>query len=452
MRVASALLVLPLILKMLPKEEVGLWSVMIGLNSMIYLLDFGFFQTFSRSITYIYSGAKSLRKEGFTPVEAGSPVSYNLLKGVIKAMTRFYGFVSLILLLILFSGGVWYINRLLVGFEGDAGLAKLAWFTYGILLCYQFFTYYYDAALVGRGMIKRSRQIIVFSQTLHIIISSILLLSGLGLLSMVIGQSIATIVNRMLARRAFYDSETIYRLSYEDNSEWLTILKTLFNTAYKSGLASLSWIFTNRMLSIIGALYVPLVTMASYGITKQITDITITISTVWFTTYYPKLTGEQLKNSLGEVKRIYVKARLIAAGAFILITAAVVLTGEPILRFIGSSTSLLPLNLMLLLFLASFFESMTQLSTSVLLSRNEVPYYKAQLITAIGAVLALFAALGISGGNIFFLIVIPFAAQLIYQHWRWAFKLYKELGVGLNDYLSGIKSLYKSIPIFNYDK
>ena len=39
MRVASALVVLPLILKMLPSEEMGLWTVMISLNSMIYLLD-----------------------------------------------------------------------------------------------------------------------------------------------------------------------------------------------------------------------------------------------------------------------------------------------------------------------------------------------------------------------------------------------------------------------------
>ncbi|GAB1473241.1 hypothetical protein MASR2M69_06820 [Bacteroidota bacterium] len=98
MRVASALIVLPLILRMLPEEEVGLWTVMIGLNSMIYLLDFGFFQTFSRAVTYIFSGAKSLEKEGFKPVEPGSPVSYGLLNGVLKAMRRFYGAVSLVLL------------------------------------------------------------------------------------------------------------------------------------------------------------------------------------------------------------------------------------------------------------------------------------------------------------------------------------------------------------------
>ena len=142
MRVASALIVLPLILRMLPKEEVGLWTIMIGLNSMIYLLDFGFFQTFSRAITYIYSGASTLQKEGFVPVTGSSEISFPLLKGVLRAMNRFYGFVSMLLLVLLATGGIWYINRLLIGFSGDIVNAKIAWFTYGVLLCYQFFYFY----------------------------------------------------------------------------------------------------------------------------------------------------------------------------------------------------------------------------------------------------------------------------------------------------------------------
>ncbi|MHC1780927.1 MAG: O-unit flippase-like protein [Bacteroidales bacterium] len=471
MRVASALIVLPLILRMLPEEEVGLWTVMIGLNSMIYLLDFGFFQTFSRAVTYIFSGAKSLEKEGFKPVQPGNPVNFRLLNGVLKAMRRFYGAVSLVLLFILVTGGVWYINRLLTGFSGDPETAKVAWFSYGLLLCYQFYTYYYDALLVGRGMIKRSRQIIVFSQSLHIVISSILLIFGLGIISMVVGQSVATLVNRALARRAFYDPDVTRRLNdaesehaenehaenehteseHSGSQEWRSILKTLFNTAYKSGLASLSWIFTNRMLAIIGALYIPLSTMASYGITKQITDITITLSAVWFATYYPKLTGEQIKNSISEVKRIYIKAQIIALTVFIAVTLSVVFAGEPLLAFIGSSTTLLPMNLMLLLFIASLFESLTQLSTSVLMSRNEVPHYKAQMVTAITALLAMVLALRFSDGGVSLLIIIPFVAQLVYQHWRWTIKVWRELGVSAADYLSGIKSVYKSIPVFNYN-
>ncbi len=449
MRVASALIVLPLILRMLPKEEVGLWTIMIGLNSMIYLLDFGFFQTFSRAITYIYSGASTLQKEGFVPVTGSSEISFPLLKGVLRAMNRFYGFVSMLLLVLLATGGIWYINRLLIGFSGDIVNAKIAWFTYGVLLCYQFFTYYYDAALVGRGMIKRSRQIIVFSQSLHVIISSILLLYGVGLISMVIGQTVATIVNRALARNSFYDSETKKKLANVTSVEWATILKTLFHTAYKNGLASLSWVFTNRMLAIFGALYVPLASMASYGITKQITDITSTIAIAWFFTYYPKLTGEQIKQGLSEVKRIYIKARIIAIAIFIAITFFLFFAGDAVLGFIGSSTFLLPSGLLVLLFVASMLESLTHLSTSVLLSRNEVPHYIAQTITAILSLLFIIITLKYTNAGIFGLIAVPLVVQLFYQHWKWTLKLFRELQIKPIDYLNGLKSIYKSLNIFS---
>jgi O-antigen/teichoic acid export membrane protein len=453
MRVASALIVLPVILRMLPEEEVGLWTVMISLNSMIYLLDFGFFQTFSRAVTYIYSGASSLQKEGFVPVEKSvNELSYPLLKGLLKSMRRFYGSVSLILLLLLSTAGVWYIERLLTGFSGDRSSAMIAWFAYGVLLCYQFFTYYYDAALFGRGMIKRSRQIIVFSQSLHIILSTVLLLSGFGILSLVAGQTLATLVNRTLAKMTFYDRETRDSLSRVESYDWRAILRTLFHTAYKNGLASLSWVFTNRMLAIIGALYVPLSVMASYGITKQITDVTITLSTAWFFTYYPKLTGEQIKNGVTEVKRIYIKARIVAILIFFAAMLFVPLAGEHILRYIGSSTDLLPDLLIILLFVASLLESLTSISTSVLLSRNEVPHYIAQSLTAVVAVLFIVLAMNYVHAGVATLIIVPMAVQLAYQHWKWTSLLFRELGVTFRDYLNGVVSLYKSLPVIGYNK
>ncbi len=452
MRVASALIVLPVILRMLPEQEVGLWSVMIGLNSMIYLLDFGFFQTFSRAVTYVFSGAQMLQKEGFIPIKEDSPISYSLLKGVLKAMSRFYGFVSLLLLFMLLTGGVWYINRLLEDFGGDMISAKIAWFAYGTLLCYQFFTYYYDAALVGRGMIKKSRQIIVFSQSLHIVLSTTLLLAGFGIISLVAGQTLATLVNRFLARRAFYDNETKDGLRDAEGNNWLDIIKILFYTAYKNGLASLSWVFTNRMLAVIGALYVPLSVMASYGITKQITDITITLAVAWFYTYYPKLTQNQLKLDSKEIKRMFVKSQIIAVFVFIVSAVFVVSFGPEILNYIGSSTSLLSRALIMLLFAASMFEALTQLSTFVLLSKNQVPHYKAQSITAIVAVILLFITLKYSGMGVSALIAVPFIVQLFYQHWRWSYKLWVEMEITHKDYLNGIKSIYKSIPIFNNNK
>lgn len=452
MRMASAIIILPLILRLLPSEEVGLWTVMIGLNAMIYMLDFGFFKTFSRAITYVFSGATSLKSEGFEPVETSTGISYPLLKALLKAMSRFYGIMSLVLLVILFTGGVWYINRLMEGFAGDVIMAKWAWYLYGVLLCFQFFTYYYDAALVGRGFIRRSRQIIVFSQTIHIVVSSILLLSGMGIISMVIGQTAATLTNRFLARRAFYDNLTKKELKASADTSWINIIKTLFSTAYKTGLASLSWVFANRMLSLIGPLYIPLTVMASYGISKQLADITLTLSVVWFGAYYPKLTGDQIKRSHLEVKRVYIKAQLIAISIFIFASSAILFAGGPILSLIGSSTPLLAKWMLILLFFATMLEALTELATSVLLSKNEVPHYKAQSITALVTLAILFASLRLTDGGVILLIAVPFMVQLAYQHWRWSYKLWNEMGIKLSDYVAGIKSICKSIPVFNNDK
>ncbi|MPN38833.1 hypothetical protein SDC9_186358 [bioreactor metagenome] len=43
------------------------------------------------------------------------------------------------------------------------------------------------------------------------------------------------------------------------------------------------------------------------------------------------------------------------------------------------------------------------------------------------------------------------ASQVAYQHWKWTYKLVKELNIGAIDYLNGLKAVYKSIPVFDND-
>jgi len=448
MRVASGVIVLPLILRMLSSEDAGLWGVMMSLYGMIILLDFGFNITFTRAVTYIFSGATELKAEGLSPVHETGLINYPLLKGALKAMRSYYAGISVLLIIILFTGGYWYIEKVLDAYTGDKDVARIAWYFYLIYICYQFYTYYYDALLMGRGMIKRSKQIIVLSQTVNIIIAPILLLSGFGLISMVISQSVMAIVNRTLAKRAFYDAETRSNLLKAKAEDWKKIIRTLWVTAYKSGLSNLSGVFTNRMLAMFGALFIPLTTMASYGtLSKQVADITFTLSMVWFSTYYPKLTQERVMNSLNEVKRIYIKAQFITVGVFVFIAAGVLVFGEWTIQIIRSSTPFLDSGLMALLFFAALLEALTSVSISVLLSRNVVPYYKAQSVTARVTVAVLLLTLKFTNLGVTALIVVPLVTQLVYQHWRWTLMVIEELDIKLNDYISFIGDLPRNLGL-----
>jgi O-antigen/teichoic acid export membrane protein len=91
MRIASGIILLPMVLRMLPAQEVGLWNIFLYIGSLATLLDFGFSNSFSRNITYIFSGVKILKSTGFVAVnESDKSVDFSLLKSVIKAMRRYY--------------------------------------------------------------------------------------------------------------------------------------------------------------------------------------------------------------------------------------------------------------------------------------------------------------------------------------------------------------------------
>ena len=442
MRMASAIIILPLMLHMLSGEEFGLWTVMLELYAMVNLLDFGFNPTFTRAVTYVFSGAKELRKTGFTPIESEPlwGISYPLLKGVISAMKRYYSFVALFMLALLFSAGIWYINNILAGYTGNIKIARIAWFAYGALICYQFFTFYYDALLVGRGMIRRSRQIIVASQSIHIVIASILLLCGYGIVSLVIGQLCSTLTNRFLARRAFYDKDIRRELRGADGGKsWREILSTLFNTAYKSGISAVSVEFTKGFVPLIGALYIPLSAMGSYGVTKRIVSLAAGLAAAWFVAYYPKLINKQVRNLSADVKRIYIKANLIAIVVFCVLMALIVPTGNMVLSFIGSEAYLLPTTITILFFVSSLFEVTTYFSTSVLLSRNEVPHYRSQAVTALFTIVLLYIGLEFFEYGVAYLVLLPLFTQLAYQYWRWTYKVWVELGITGNDIINGFK-------------
>ena len=56
-------LLLPLIMKYLRDEELGLWYVFASISQIVNLFDFGFNSTISRHMTYAWSGADKLKKK-----------------------------------------------------------------------------------------------------------------------------------------------------------------------------------------------------------------------------------------------------------------------------------------------------------------------------------------------------------------------------------------------------
>jgi O-antigen/teichoic acid export membrane protein len=444
MRVASGLIVLPLVLKLLPTQEVAIWSIFITIGSLATLLDFGFSNSFSRNITYIFSGAKTLKAKGHEIVENNDKgIDYGLLKSVIVSMRRYYGILALAFLAILFISSPFYLTTVLKQYSGSKTEVWISWFTYGALVAYQLYTYYYSSILTGRGLIKQVQQITIISHTCRIIVSVIFLLLGFGLISLVLGQLASDVVNRSLCYSAFYDKDI--KKSFKDVALIPVgqIMKIMTPNAIRIGITTLGTFFIGKAIILIAPLYLTLPEIASYGITKQMIDLIMSIGSIWFATFYPKITLHRVKNEKEDIKRMYIKGNLTLIGTFIICGIGLVAIGPQLLLIIHSKTHLLSTLMILVLLISGFLDSNQNMATSFLLTGNEVPFMKSTLISGILSVSILFYCFYFTSLGMWGLLISPLIAQSIYQNWKWPFEVIKQINLRPIDYISTIYQLLR---------
>ncbi len=433
-KIASGVLLLPLILKMLSAEEVGIWTIFLSVTALINLLDFGFTPSFSRSITYIYSGVNSLKTEGFELIEnKNNDINYSLLKGTILSMRWFYLRMSIILFFILSTFGTYYISLVLKKYSGEHSEIYIAWIILILISTYYLYTLYYDSLLLGKGLIKQSKQITIAGQFSYLITASILLLLGYGLIAIVSSQVLSVIIIRIFSHRTFFTKKLQKILLVTKAVSVKKILRSLFPNSLKMGLTSLGGFLVSRSSIFIGSLYLTLDEIASYGITIQLIGVLYSLSGIYISTYFPLITQLRVEQNNIAIKKIYLKGQIILFFTFILGGICLYFLGDMALVLIGSKTQLVPQTILAVAVIIAFLENNHGVAGGILLTKNEVPFYKAAIFSGILTVLFLFLFFHYTDIGIWSMFLASGIAQALYQNWKWPLTVKKELQITLKD-------------------
>ena len=442
MRILSGLVVLPISLRLLPSEEIGIWSIFLSLMTITTLLDFGFSNSFSRNVSYIYSGVKELKTSGYTIAE-NAEIDYGLLKRLLMAMKRYYGWAAIIFLLLFVSAGSFYISFVLGSYGGERQTIWIAWYILGGALAYELYTYCYNTILIGRGLIKRSMQITVLSQSVRIVVTVLFLLYGLGIISLVLGLFVGDLVNRIMAHRAFYDKETTLKLSGTNISQQWETIKTLAPNSLKIGFISLSIFLRNQSMVIIAPSFLSLSQIGEFGISKQLVSIISTLGLTWYYTFYSQTAQYRVRDDIKGVKRLYIKGNLNLILMYIVGGSALLLFGSQALFYIQSKTSLLCNWYLFLMLLFSFLEARQTLANGTLLTKNEVPFFKADIISGVCSVLVLLLLLKCTPWGQLGLILSTGLVLCAYMNWKVPITLAKEIKLTFKDYICTLHDLWK---------
>ena len=406
------------------------------------LLDFGFNGSFTRNVTYIFSGVKNLKTNGFETVDKKDlAIDYGLLKGVISAMRWFYSRIAIVLFLILITLGTYYLHTLLQNYKGDQQEVYIAWGLLCIISTYNLFTLYYDSLLQGKGLVKRSKQIVIVGQTVYLIIAAILIIKGNGIVAIVSAQASSVIIVRWLSYRSFFTKEIKQNLHDSIPRAKKEILKAITPNAVKIGLTSLGGFMVQRSAIVIGSLYLTLNDIASYGITIQLIGIIAGLAGIYTATYQPQIAQLRVSHNKQAIKELYLKGQIIILLTYLAGGIGLLIFGEWALNFVGSKTLLMAPNLVFLTLILSFEQTNLITAGGILLTRNEVPFFKASLISGFSIVIGLLISLNYTGKGIYCLILVPLFVDISYSAWKWPLQVINELKITTSNYINTFKNL-----------
>ena len=425
--IGAGVLLLPFILHKMPQETVGIWNIFQTITALVLLLDFGFRPTFARNVSYIFSGVKTLQKEGVAHIPADAEIDYGLLKGALIAMRRFYRYMALAVFVLLASAGTAYFYYILRKYSGDWQDALIAWVLLIAINCYNLYTFYYDALLTGKGYVKRSQQINMLGQTVYIGLAIGLIYAGLGLTAIVASQLISTVIRRVLMYRVFYTPELKARLDEAEPQEPKEILSAVTPNAVKIGLTQLGGFLVTKSAILIGSVFLTLEEVACYGITLQVMDILARCAMVFYQSYMPKLAQCRAENNISGLRRYYLLCTGSLLAVFVVGGIIWICLGNWALDLISSQTHFVPTAMLCAMLLIAILENNHAQSAGFIMADNKIPFFIPSLVSGAATVLLLWIFLSPLHLGIWGLILAPGIAQLAYQNWKWPSVVIKEL-------------------------
>lgn len=425
--IGAGVILLPFILNQMSAETVGIWNIFQTITALVMLLDFGFRPSFARNISYIFAGVKQLQVNGVANAGHESDVDYSLLKGTLLAMKKFYRWLAVAMFIILATGGSVYFYYILQKYTGDRQDAMIAWILLIAINCYNLYTLYYDALLLGKGYIKQNQQITILGQIIYLGTAIALIYSGFGLTAIVSAQLIATIIRRILAYRVFFGKELKEHLSQVEAQDSKQIFRTIAPNAVKVGMTYLGGFLVNKSALLFGSAFLSLEQIACYGITIQVMDVLARCGTVVYQAFIPKLAQYRAEKDLRQLKRYYQYA--IFSNLVIYLVGGIVwiLAGDWALAIIKSETTFLPIAMLSTMLIISLLEHNHSISAGFIMADNKIPFFIPSLVSGAATVVLLWLFLSPLHWGLWGMIIAPGIAQLAYQNWKWPLEIIKEL-------------------------
>ena len=416
-----SILVLPFILTSVESSTLGIWYIFLSVSGLAVLLDFGFSSSLSRNISYVFSGAQELTKEGCYIEKDNTDIDYKLLHSIIYTTKHTYQRISYIMLILLLTVGTLYIIYTTKGTE-----YIIQWICFSFSVVINYYYNYINVYIRGRGLISLSNKLMIISRLTYVLVVAILLFLSFELWALIAANFFGAFISRQLGLYYFWDDNLKSKIEEVSSSKPSNLYPIIWHNAKRFGITSLTVFAYSQANVLISGIFLSLEDVAKLGLCMQLFAIIQTLAGVCLNTYYPRICSLWITNDKKQIRTLFFKSQFVCYLIFFVSSFILLFYGDLILHLFHSKTSL-PMKGVLALFMFFYFMENTHGKCAVLISStNSIPFYKADIFACITTItlMVIFLKLG------FGLYSFPLSmclGSLPYNSWKWPLECYKLL-------------------------
>lgn len=420
LRSGAAIFLLPLALRRLSSDEMGLWYLFMSIAGLANLLDLGFGSSLNRSTSYLWAGASRLmplgidRSKDESPIAAGATPNYELLSKLIATMRWFYLSLGILLFLVLeFGGGAWIWSQS-TSLE-HASSIRGAWAVFAFGCALNTIGNFWPTLLTGINGVREAQKVFLVSLVANYVFSIGGLLAGWGLWALVAGQVSMGLISRFLGRICFLKLAGTH-LDYRHHKPDRQLLRTLWPTSWRLAAITIGLYFLVQANTFLTSVFMDLSTTARYGLSLQVVLFLSQITCVWVMIKMPLISQLRGRHELEEIQQQFIPRVRVFLFGYLAGAVGLYFMGDWLLtNIVGAKTHLLPKPQLLVLIVVIGLESHTALYRELVQTANLNPFVKPILLSALVSVLlamVLAPQIGIWG-----ILIAPGVAQLCFNNW-----------------------------------
>lgn len=380
------LVVTPVILVKYNVNEIAFWYLLATINAFIIVVDFGFYPTFSRVISYAYNGLENithdlagLRNKTSESKEPNWPLTGRIY-GTINST---YLFMGIFVFLLVFGATFFSMKEVIDKAPGQKGEFWLTYIIFSIGTILGFLAKKFDSVIIGTGNVVVINRWDMVNNLLSVVTSAIMLNYRLSLVYLALNVlffAVVLIVRDYYLERSICNGEFKKFKFFSFDKE---VFKWCWSPVWQSGVLIIASTGVVQATGMIYSHVSSAASLAGYLLTLRLVSTVAQFSQAPFYSKIPFFNGLRVQGQIPGLINSTEKAISKSLIIFVLGMAVLIFGGDWVLHFIKSKSALVDSKILILMAFVWFLERHHAMHAQIYVTTNKIPFYKTAIISGI---------------------------------------------------------------------